>query len=59
MSEHFIVQDIIECSDDENYGFQQNQVIIKQKIVTLYIYNINIVSFWLGMLISKLFKINQ
>lgn len=29
MSENCIKQDIIECSDDENYGFKQIQVIIK------------------------------
>jgi len=32
MSDHFNAQDIIECSDDENYGFKQNQVIIKQNL---------------------------
>lgn len=26
MSDAFIKQDIIECSDDENYGMKQNQV---------------------------------
>ncbi|KAF0767372.1 Uncharacterized protein FWK35_00003518 [Aphis craccivora] len=26
MSDHFNSQDIIECSDDENYGFKQNQM---------------------------------
>jgi len=36
MSEHFTTQDIIECSDDENYGFKQNQVIIQQNIITFY-----------------------
>jgi len=29
MSEHFMAQDFIECSDDENYGFKQNQVFIQ------------------------------
>lgn len=30
MSETF-KEDIIECSDDENYGFKQNQVSIENK----------------------------
>jgi len=34
MSENFATQDIIECSDDENYGFIQNQVIIQGNINT-------------------------
>jgi len=35
MSDHFNSQDIIECSDDENYGFKQNQVIDKILILLL------------------------
>lgn len=30
MTEAFNKPDIIECSDDENYGFKPNQVITKQ-----------------------------
>lgn len=30
MSENF-KEDVIECSDDENYGFKQNQVILENK----------------------------
>lgn len=30
MSDTFMKQDVVECSDDENYGFKYNQVIRKQ-----------------------------
>lgn len=36
MSDNFTTQDIIECSDDENYGFIQNQVIMQENINTFY-----------------------
>lgn len=40
MSENFNKQDIIECSDDENYGFKQNQVfIVPKKLLFLFLLN--------------------
>lgn len=30
MSDTFMKQEMIECSDDENYGFKYNQVICQQ-----------------------------
>lgn len=49
MSETYGKQDVIECSDDENYGFIQNQVIVisctreTDTYIYIYIYSVDII----------------